>query len=129
MRLLSFRYVPGGRGVSQRGRGFFMSAWSTLRTAAFAAVAILLISLLPHVCAGQGGKIVSVKIKLEGSGVTEEWLRTTYGYELRVAAGAPSATPTELGIFREWELSQGDKPQATGGGNMATFKSRTLPYS
>ena len=128
MRLLSFRYVPGGRGVSQRGRGFFMSAWSTLRTAAFAAVAILLISLLPHVCAGQGGKIVSVEIKLEGSGVTEEWLRTTYGYELRVAAGAPSATPTELGIFREWELFKGDKPQAMGGGRMATFQARTLPY-
>ena len=128
MRLLSFRYVPGGRGVSQRGRGFFMSAWSTLRTAAFAAVAILLISLLPHVCAGQGGKIVSVEIKLEGSGVTEEWLRTTYGYELRVAAGAPSATPTELGIFREWELSKGDKPQAMGGGRMATFQAQTLPY-
>ena len=108
-----------------------MSAWSTLRTAAFAAVAILLISLLPHVCAGQGGKIVSVEIKLEGSGVTEEWLRTTYGYELRVAAGAPapSATPTELGIFREWELSKGDKPQAMGGGRMATFQARTLPYS
>lgn len=105
-----------------------MSAWSTLRTAAFAAVAILLISLLPHVCAGQGGKIVSVEIKLEGSGVTEEWLRTIYGYELLVAAGAPSATPTELGIFREWELSKGDKPQAMGGGRMATFWARTLPY-
>lgn len=106
-----------------------MSAWSTLRTAAFAAVAILSISLLPRVCVGQGARIVSVEIKLAGPDVTEDRLKTSYGYELRVEAGAPSATPTELGIFREWELSQGDKPQATGGGNMATFKPRTLPYS
>ena len=128
MRLLSFRYVPRGGGVSQRGRGFFMSAWSTLRTAAIAAVAILSISLLPRVCVGQGARIVSVEIKLAGPDVTDERLRTSYGYELRVEAGAPSATPTELGIFREWELSRGDKPQATGGGNKATFKSRPLPY-
>lgn len=106
-----------------------MSAWSTLRTAAFAAVAILSISLLPRVCAGQSARVVSVEIKLTGP--TEEQLRTTYGYELRVEAGAPvpSATPTELGIFREWELSKGDKPQAMGGGRMATFQARTLPYS
>ena len=106
-----------------------MSAWSTLRTAAIAAVAILSISLLPRVCVGQGARIVSVEIKLAGPDVTDERLRTSYGYELRVEAGAPSATPTELGIFREWELFQGDKPQATGGGNKATFKPRTLPYS
>ena len=106
-----------------------MSAWSTLRTAAFAAVAILSISLLPRVCVGQGARIVSVEIKLAGPDVTEDRLRTTYGYELRVEAGVPSATPTELGIFREWELPQGDKPQATGGGKQATFKPRTLPYS
>lgn len=104
-----------------------MSAWSTLRTAAFAAVAILSISLLPRVCAGQSARVVSVEIKLAGP--TEGQLRTTYGYELRVEAGAPSATPTELGIFREWELSKGDKPQAMGGGRMATFQARALPYS
>ena len=104
-----------------------MSAWSTLRTAAFAAVAILSISLLPRVCAGQSARVVSVEIKLAGP--TEGQLRTTYGYELRVEAGAPSATPTELGIFREWELSKGDKPQAMGGGRMATFQALALPYS
>ena len=104
-----------------------MSAWSTLRTAAFAAVAILSISLLPRVCAGQSARVVSVEIKLAGP--TEGQLRTTYGYELRVEAGAPSATPTELGIFREWGLSKGDKPQAMGGGRMATFQARALPYS
>lgn len=129
MRLLFFRYVPGGEDVSQRGRGFVMSAWSTLRTAAFAAVAILSISLLPRVCVGQGARIVSVEIKLAGPDVTEERLSTSYGYELRVEAGAPSTTPTELGIFCGWELSQGDKPLASRGVNKATFKPRTLPYS
>ena len=129
MRLLFFRYAPGGEGVSQRGRGFVMSAWSTLRTAAFAAVAILSISLLPRVCVGQGARIVSVEIKLAGPDVTEERLSTSYGYELRVEAGAPSTTPTELGIFCGWELPQGDKPLASRGVNKATFKPRTLPYS
>ena len=129
MRLLSFRCVPGGEGVSQRGRGFVMSAWSTLRIAAFAAVAILSISLLPRVCAGQSGRIVSVEINLAGPDVTEGRLSTSYGYELRVEAGAPSTTPTELGIFCGWELSQGDKPLASRGVNKATFKPRTLPYS
>ena len=106
-----------------------MSAWSTLRTAAFAAVAILSISLLPRVCVGQGARIVSVEIKLAGPDVTEGRLSTSYGYELRVEAGAPSTTPTELGIFCGWELSQGDKPLASRGVNKATFKPRTLPYS